>query len=260
MAHKWTMEEENTMRNEYPRLGCTKCATLLGIGYKSVKSKAKRMGLKGPHRTPLTSEQIEYFKANYSDISTAEIADKLGVSESVVYHLAETYGLKKSKEFRITLGREIYAKASLSRFSFKKGHTPFCKGKKQTEWMSPEGIKRCEATRYKPGHKPQNWRPVGSERINIYGYIEVKVKDEQYGWRAKHRVVWESTHGPIPPGYNVMFKDGDRQNCDIDNLYLASNQDKMVRNTIHHLPKDLKDVIMINGLLKREINKQLNKR
>jgi RNA polymerase sigma factor (sigma-70 family) len=33
-----------------------------------------------------------------------------------------------------------------------------------------------------------------------------------------HRIVWAQTKGPIPEGYQVMFKDGDKLNCAIDNL------------------------------------------
>jgi RNA polymerase sigma factor FliA len=33
-----------------------------------------------------------------------------------------------------------------------------------------------------------------------------------------HRIVWAHTNGPIPEGYQVMFKDGDKLNCDLSNL------------------------------------------
>ena len=35
----------------------------------------------------------------------------------------------------------------------------------------------CERTWFKKGHIPANYRPVGSERVNADGYIEVKVAD-----------------------------------------------------------------------------------
>lgn len=34
-----------------------------------------------------------------------------------------------------------------------------------------------------------------------------------------HRLIWIDLHGPIPAGHQVMFRDGDRQNVDPDNLY-----------------------------------------
>jgi hypothetical protein len=36
------------------------------------------------------------------------------------------------------------------------------------------------------------------------------------------RLVWIEHRGPIPPGHQVMFRDGDRRNCAIKNLYCVS--------------------------------------
>lgn len=260
MIHHWTKSEEEFMCTNYPLLGCAQCAHRLGIKRSVVKSKANRMSLIGPRREPFTPEQIEWFKMNYTTSSTLEIAKTLGVSRSVVYHLAESLGLRKTKDYISDMRRDIAERIGLPRNGYSKGHIPANKGQKPEQWMSPEGLARNVATRFEPGHKPKNWRPVGSERINIYGYIEVKVEDKQYGWRRKHQVVWEATNGPIPAGYNVMFKDGNRQNCSLDNLILVSNKEKMARNTIHQYPKEIKEVMMLGGLITREINKQKKQR
>lgn len=49
------------------------------------------------------------------------------------------------------------------------------------------------------------------------GYLEVTTPKGRAETRL-HRIVWTTERGPIPEGYNVMFKDGDRRNCDISNL------------------------------------------
>jgi HNH endonuclease len=36
-----------------------------------------------------------------------------------------------------------------------------------------------------------------------------------------HRIVWIEHNGPIPPGYSLMFRDGNRRNCSIENLELV---------------------------------------
>ena len=74
--------------------------------------------------------------------------------------------------------------------------------------------------------KGGKWRPVGTEVVNRDGYRIVKVSDD-YGdksvrWKMKHVLVWEQTHGPVPEGHVVIFQDGDKSNCDIDNLLLVS--------------------------------------
>jgi RNA polymerase sigma factor (sigma-70 family) len=46
------------------------------------------------------------------------------------------------------------------------------------------------------------------------GYLSATAGDR----RPLHHVIWEASHGAIPPGYNVRFIDGDRQHCVLDNL------------------------------------------
>jgi hypothetical protein len=36
-----------------------------------------------------------------------------------------------------------------------------------------------------------------------------------------HRIVWQDIHGPIPAGWRVSFKDGNKSNCAPDNLFCA---------------------------------------
>lgn len=257
MIHKWTKAEEEFMLTNYPLLGCKKCAAELGIEAGKVKAKASNMKLSGPRRRPLTTEELNYFMTHYANTPTAEIAARLGVSESVVYHLVKKYGVRKSKEYIAQRSKKAWEDRGLGRYSFRKGNIPFTKGRKQVEWMSPEGIEKTSRTRFKVGEKPKNWRPVGSERVDINGYVEVKVEEGLTGWRQKHRVVWENANGPIPKGYNVMFKDGNRQNCTLENLHLVSNEDKMKQNTIHRYPQNLIQTMRLGGYIKREINKQL---
>lgn len=100
---------------------------------------------------------------------------------------------------------------------FKKGQSSHNKGQK----MPPEVYERAKATMFKKGHKPANWRPIGSTRVNVDGYVEIKVAEPKK-WMQLHRKNWIDTYGPVPKGYKITFKDGNRQNCDIENLMLIS--------------------------------------
>ena len=72
----------------------------------------------------------------------------------------------------------------------------------------------------------------------------------------KHRFVWESHYGAIPKGYNVQFKDGNRQNCDISNLYLISRQEQLsTQNGIYRYPVDIQKAIRKLSTLKKRIRK-----
>lgn len=106
---------------------------------------------------------------------------------------------------------------------FQKGQEPPNKGKKGTCAAG------CEKTWFKKWHIPANYRPVGSERVNVDGYVEVKVADPNK-WKLKHRVVWESVNGKIPKGYIIIFRDNDKTNTDIDNLLLIKRGAHAVLN------------------------------
>jgi hypothetical protein len=106
---------------------------------------------------------------------------------------------------------------------FKPGHTPHNKGKKKW-WVGGED------TQFKKGRVPTNYRPVGSERVNVEGYTEVKVADPKT-WKLKHRLIWEEAHGPIPRRYRVIFGDGDKSNLALDNLILVTPEQAAVMST-----------------------------
>jgi hypothetical protein len=59
--------------------------------------------------------------------------------------------------------------------------------------------------------------PIGSEKLDSYGYIQVKVAEPKK-WRLKHHLIWEMAHDPIPGNHNVYFIDGDKRNFRLDNL------------------------------------------
>ena len=135
---------------------------------------------------------------------------------------------------------------------FSKGHIPDNKGKR----MSPEVYAQVQRTMFKKGHRPHNHRAVGSERINVDGYIEVKVA-EPNRWRVKHRIIWEQVNGAIPKGFNVQFKNHNPLDCRIENLYLISKAEQMrtENSYIARYPKELQDVIRLKGAINRQIHK-----
>lgn len=84
-----------------------------------------------------------------------------------------------------------------------------------------------KATRFRKGevhgYAAQREQPVGTERVNKDGYVEVKVSEglqrkANCNFRMKHHVVYEQAHGAIPDGCNVVFADHDKRNFDPGNL------------------------------------------
>lgn len=191
---------------------------------------------------------------DYQDpnIFPVEIAKRLNRTLSQVYNKAQAMGLKAPMERIKSAGRIGATSEACKAHQFQKGHVPQNKGKK----LSPEFYEKAKPTMFKQGHTPFNHREVGSERVNVDGYIEIKVA-EPNKWKLKHRVIWESHNGKIPTGHNIQFKNHNTQDCRIENLYLISKAEQM-RNENSFMakyPKEMQDVIRLKGVVKRQIHK-----
>lgn len=129
---------------------------------------------------------------------------------------------------------------------FEKGQEPVNKGTK--------GLMKANVTSFKKGHKPHNYKPLGSERIVKDGYCEVKVSDTGRRWRPKHVLIYEKHHGKVPKGSAVIFLDGDKRNFDIDNLHLVTRGQLAMLNKNNLIQKDAeltKTAINVVDLMKK---------
>ena len=197
-----------------------------------------------------TEEEKRIVAEMYPEHLASEIGAIIGKTANQVQNCAYRLGVKSSYEKIVRTGRMSSQHPNVIASRFKKGRVPENKGKK----MSPEVYARCSATMFKKGNKPHTYRPVGSERVNVDGYVEVKVADPNK-WRLKHRVIWEEAHGPIPKGHNVQFRDGNSQNLDLGNLYLISRDDQLRNENCLHVryPEEVREVIYLKAKLKRHI-------
>lgn len=156
-----------------------------------------------------TEEEKAWLKEFIPGHSYREITDEFSKRfRPVRYDQIHAY----CKNNHIPTGRKGY---------FQKGQKSWNKGRSPKDYCSPEALAGMAKTQFKPGIIPYDWRPVGSERINVQGYIEIKIQ-EPNKWQLKHRYVYEQHHGPIPKGMIIMFRDGNRQNTDIGNLVMIS--------------------------------------
>lgn len=164
-----------------------------------------------------TKEEKEYLKKIVKGKHYIEIADIM------------------NEKFNYTFTKE-QIKGAINRYKlntgltgrFKEGNIPFNKGTK--------GICKANSGSFKKGQKAYNHREVGSERINIYGYTEIKVA-EPNKWKLKHKFIWEKEYGEIPKGYVILFADRNKRNCNIENLILISNKQLLIMNR-HNLIKN----------------------
>lgn len=199
-----------------------------------------------------TQEEIDILSRMYPDHFAKEIAGVLGRGVSSIYCKAQQLGLECTPDKIRISGLMSCNHPNNVAARFTKGHVSHNKGKK----MSPEVYSKVARTMFKKGQTPVNHRDVGSERVNVDGYIEIKVA-EPNRWRLKHRVIWEQVNGAIPRGHNVQFKNHNPLDCRIENLYLISREDQMAKENSFYAkyPKDLQEIIHLKGVVNRAIHK-----
>ena len=182
---------------------------------------------------------IFFIKKNVKGKSTSELTALVNQTFSTNYTEDQIKTCKGNRHF--VSGLTGY---------FLKGHIPHNKGLKGI--CAPGS----EKSWFKKGNTPKNHRPVGSERIGIDGYVYIKIK-ETYPWVLKHVHTYEKHNGPLPQGMIVTFKDGNKQNCNIENLLLMSRSELMIMNHFKLRPKNPE--LMETGLLVSKIILQKNK-
>ena len=166
-----------------------------------------------------SAEHIDFIAINIKGRSYQELTDMfndrfgMGLKVSTMISLASRHGFRNERDCRFNTGWEPT--------QFKKGHAPWNKGKKGTGGWEP--------TQFKKGQKPVNYKPVGTERINADGYVEIKIADPNK-WKSKHTIIWQAANGPIPKGHVVIFADGNKQNVTLDNLLLISRRELAIMN------------------------------
>lgn len=199
--------------------------------------------------------------ARYPHEPTTTIARELRRSLTAIYARANLLGLTKSAEYlagpaacRLRRGDNVGALSQ-----FKQGHVPANKGLRRPG----RGPGRMKETQFKKGERRgvavRLYRPIGTERISKDGYRERKVNDDlplQRRWRAVHLLLWEATHGPVPKGQAIAFRNGDRRDIRLENLERITRRELMARNTVHNLPKPLAETVQLLGALNRQIRRR----
>jgi hypothetical protein len=181
-----------------------------------------------------TLQETELLIEYYPHRSTKEVAFITGKSISQCYAKAFALQLHKTPEYLATAdsGR---LKHSRVESQFSQGHTPWNKGMKGLDIGGKE-------TQFKKGHVPHNHKSVASERIDEDGYTYIKIA-EHTRWVLKHRHIYEQHHGKLEPHMIVIFKDGDRANCAIENLEAITKVENMQRNTVTKYPQPIQQAV-----------------
>lgn len=164
-------------------------------------------------RLTWTEEMVDFLKEHYDHYKYSEVAEMLNrkfnikTTPSSVEKKVHRLGLKKSKEGI----KRTYNRRAISQYWFQNGNVPPLK------------------------------KEVGDE-VSYMEYRYVKVAEPNV-WKFKHRWVWEQAHGPIPDDHVIIFLDGDKQNCSLDNLKMISRSEL---GGISKLPRTSKEITLTN--------------
>lgn len=165
-----------------------------------------------------TEEEIEFIREIYPYYENKEISkmvkDKFGfeVSAGNLQNVRSKYKIPK--------------KVIPNSGCYRKGDVSWNKGK----GMSEEVKEKVKKTWFKKGEIPKNHRPVGSTRITVDGYTEIKIA-EPNRWALYHRYLYEKAYGvKLAKNETVIFADGDRSNFDIDNLVKVNRANLLYLN------------------------------
>jgi hypothetical protein len=167
-------------------------------------------------RRCFTREEIRFITKKITGRSYAEMTNLFNEHFGLRGKKKLTPGQMKGAASRYKLRNGVDARFRPGIVPHNKGQKGYCAAGSEAGWFST-------------GNRPWNYRPVGSERLNVDGYMEVKIRDPKT-WKAKHVVIWEKKHGTVPKGSAIIFADGNRLNVCLNNLLMVSRRELAVMN------------------------------
>lgn len=177
-----------------------------------------------------TAEQQEFLRDNSFGMSRQQLADsfnaRYGTSKSVraIKSYCNNRGWKSGHDSR-----------------FKTGHRSWQTGLSSEEFKSHYSDESFFRMLKPMAAVNKKWH-VGDEVI-AHG-VPMIVTSEEFAvdfysrLTPKRRYVWEQAHGTIPPGHRIIHLDGDRMNCDIENLYCIPDKFVPILNKNHWLTNE----------------------
>lgn len=148
------------------------------------------------------SVHIQFLRDNYVSTSRKDITVMFNaqfgasVSEASIAHILSRQGIKSGRDSK-----------------FAPGHNVWNKGK--------QGVTLGNAGSFKQGHN-YNTRAadIGTTHVKD-GTIRVKIAQPSK-WVRLHVKLWEAENGPLPASHSILFKDRDKLNCVLENLFLVT--------------------------------------
>jgi len=134
----------------------------------------------------------------------------------------------------------------------KAGNVPVNKGVKMESSLK----ERIKHTFFQKGHLPKNSKYDGyiSIRIDHKNRPYAHIRTSLGKFELLHRHLWRKVNGDIPPGFILIFKNGDCSDIRIENMELVTRKEHLFRNRWSKYPEDIRETARILTNLKKIIN------
>ena len=254
---KFTDAEDAYLRENYPRGFLDDIAKHLQRTPRSIQCRVHTLGLKKDEKKKRvsriwTNELRELTALMYPDMDTVELAEFLGVSTHMVKDESQRQGILKSPEFIQRMRVDALSKA---RKQFVAGQRPWNAG------IADSSHPMHERGHYRNGPGPKAL-PIGTIRehprmnggkLVMYRDIKVALPSE---WDGLHRWKWSQYHGkPVPPGHSIVFRDGNHDNYEKDNLICLTFEELSMCST-RNLPYAVLPLVKRSRALNKAIRVQ----
>ena len=194
-------------------------------------------------------EAVDFLRENTKGRKATEVTEMLNQTFGTSFTVKQVREAKK--RYHLPSGVDT---------RFRKGHDSPNKGRRVTEAQ----YRLLSQTFFKKGHKAPNKLPIGTIVKNSEGYWQQKVGDsgvQRQDWVFCHRQIWESLHGPIPPGHVVTFLNGNKDDLDPGNLALVSREEHatLTRRNLRSEDPDITQNGVYIARLVSKINEKVRK-
>lgn len=168
---------------------------------------------KGSYSALFPQEIAEYIFRNHKGIGPTEMTGILHQKFGTEYKQTQVAAFYKNHRLDSGLtGR------------YEKGNVPPNKGKTGICYSG------SEKGHFQKGHRPYNTTPIGTIRKKSDGFYWEKMGEGARDWKQLHILLWERDGREIPQGHVLIFKDGDKENCVLENLMLITRAENAVMN------------------------------
>jgi len=267
----WTHNETRMLRRMHrDGFSLRGIAIWLERDCKVVARQARRLGLEFDSRRichAFTADDDRTIRINYPYFPGFLVAHVIGASASATHRRAVKLGVKKAPDFHTHPRARAwsgYDHPNSVASRIKPGSTPPNKGLRRPGY-APGRSATTQFKKGRPAGQAHNYVPIGTEKVDKKRNVLVRKMTDDPAlfsvnrWTPVHRLVWEATHGPVPEGHIVRFRDGMKtlktDEITLDRLELVTLRENMLRNTIHNYPPEIVQAVQMRGALTRAINR-----